>query len=116
EELQRERPVFSTPGRWDTVFEAPTRQRFETWLPSYLLERRWFGQKSRAITSAAIVDTVAIPAPSGMGRPEADRSAAPVAHLVIVQLELEFGAPERYVVPLAYVEGSEAEEMRKWHA
>ncbi len=116
DELQRERPVFSTLGRWDTIFEAPSRRRFETWLPTYLLERRWFGQKSRTITSATIVDTVPIPASaSGTSRPEADRSA-PAAHLVIVQLELEFGAPERYVLPLAYVEGSEAEEMRKWHA
>jgi maltose alpha-D-glucosyltransferase/alpha-amylase len=33
-----------------------------------------------------------------------------------VQVELEFGPPERYVVPLAFLEGAPAEEIRKWHA
>jgi maltose alpha-D-glucosyltransferase / alpha-amylase len=116
EQLQRERPVFATAGRWDAMFEAPSRQRFETWLPTYLLDRRWFGQKSRAITSATIVDTVPVPASASGTTPLHGDPSAPVAHLLIVQLELEFGAPERYIVPLAYVEGSEAEEMRKWHA
>ena len=118
EDLQRERPAFATPGRWDSLFEGGSgRQRFEAWLPSYLTERRWFAQKSRAITSATLVDTVPIAAAPGPSvAPVVRDPSAPVAQLLIVQLELEFGAPERYVVPLAFMEGQEAEEMRKWHA
>jgi maltose alpha-D-glucosyltransferase/alpha-amylase len=38
-----------------------------------------------------------------------------VASVLVVQLELDHGPPERYLVPLAHVSGLEAEEMKKWH-
>ena len=117
ENLQRDRPTFATPGRWDTVFEGPPRRRLEAWLPTYVMERRWFAQKTRTITSATLVDTVPIPAaPRQTGTAVERDPSAPVAHLLIVQLDLEFGAPERYIVPLAYLEGREAEDMKKFHA
>jgi maltose alpha-D-glucosyltransferase/alpha-amylase len=116
ENLPRERPVFSTSGRWDSVFEGWSRQRVEAWLPTYVKERRWFAQKTRTITSATLVDAVPVPAVPGQPGNVAGRDpSAPVAQLLIVQLELEFGAPERYVVPLAFVEGREADDMKKWH-
>ena len=59
-----------------------------------------------------------MPVPAVPGQPGnvAGRDpSAPVAQLLIVQLELDFGAPERYVVPLAFVAGREADDMKKWH-
>jgi maltose alpha-D-glucosyltransferase/alpha-amylase len=113
----RDVPHLVVTGRWDTLFDGAARQRFEVWLPSYLSERRWFGQKTRSISSASIVDSVSVPArPSERGDTDGRDPSVPVAQILIVQVELEFGPPERYVVPLAFLEGTDAEEVRKWHA
>ncbi len=61
ENSTRERPRFTTPHHWDSLLEGPSRQRLESWLPSYLTERRWFTHKTRTVTSATVVDTVPIP-------------------------------------------------------
>ena len=44
------------------------------------------------------------------------RALPPVATILIVQLEFDQGAAERYVVPVAYVSEVEAENMKKWQA
>src|SRR5581483_6861988 len=46
------KPVFRVPGEWDSLFEGSARRQFEAFLPTYIANRRWFGQKARAITSA----------------------------------------------------------------
>ena len=38
-----------------------------------------------------------------------------MAHLIIVQLEIDHGSPERYVVALAYLAGPSADEIEKRH-
>jgi maltose alpha-D-glucosyltransferase/alpha-amylase len=108
------RRSFRVAGQWDSIFRGQGRRQFEAFLPSYLAERRWFVQKGRRITSASLVDTVPVPAPAapgGTGR----RKARPVAHLLIVQVELDHGGAERYVMSLAWLDGAEADEMRRWH-
>jgi maltose alpha-D-glucosyltransferase/alpha-amylase len=107
------RRSFRVAGQWDSIFRGPARRQFEAFLPSYLADRRWFVQKGRTITSASLLDTVPIPAPSppGSGR----RRARPVAHMLIVQVELDHGSPERYTMALAYLDGAQAEELNKWH-
>ena len=112
EESTRERPRFTTPHRWDSLLEGPSRQRLESWLPSFLSERRWFTHKTRTVTSATVVDTVPIMgAGNGGGAPD----GSPVAHVLIVQIELDIGPPERYLIPVAFLQGTEAEDMRKYH-
>jgi maltose alpha-D-glucosyltransferase/alpha-amylase len=112
EQLLAGRPSFAVSGPWTSLFEGPTGQAFESWLETYLAERRWFGQKTRTITSASIVEAVPVPSPPhGYGNGSA-RDA--VATILIVQLEFDQGASERYTLPVAFVEGFEAEEMKKW--
>jgi maltose alpha-D-glucosyltransferase/alpha-amylase len=112
-DLRPERPTFSVSGRWDTLFTGAAKRQLEAWLPSYISERRWFGQKTRTITSASVLDAVPVPAASrGNGGRE---PAPPVASVLIVGLELGHGSPERYLVPLAHLSGLEADEMKKWH-
>src|SRR5262249_6004688 len=110
DDAARERPRLTVRGRWDAIFEGANRQRLEAWLPSYIQDRRWFAHKTRTVTAATIVDTVAVPFPT---RPAG--GSAPAAHVLIVQIDLDLGNPERYLVPLAYMDGTEAEDMRKWH-
>jgi len=74
-------------------------------LPSYLAERRWFGDKSRRIRSTEIADV--IPVPGNNGGP-------PAGHLVVVDVNLDQGLPESYVLAVAHAEGDDAAEIRKW--
>jgi maltose alpha-D-glucosyltransferase/alpha-amylase len=108
------RPSFEVSGPWDALFRGQVRRQFEAFLPIYLAGRRWFGQKTRNITSATVIDVVGVP-PAGTGG-AGRRGTAPLAVLLIIQLEFAYGGPERYSVPLAYVTGVEADEMKKWHA
>ena len=94
------------------MLEGPNRQRLESWLPSYLTERRWFTHKTRTVTSATVVDTVPVP---GASNQRGASDGSPVAHLLIVQIELDLGPPERYLIPVAFLQGTEAEDMRKYH-
>ncbi|HEX3333232.1 MAG TPA: maltose alpha-D-glucosyltransferase [Acidimicrobiales bacterium] len=111
-----ERPVFTTAERWDALFEGPGRQRFESWLPTFIRERRWFAHKARSITAATIVDVLPIPSsPWDRENANGGRAPGPVATVLIVQLDLDRGPPERYVLPVAFVHGTEADDMRKWH-
>jgi maltose alpha-D-glucosyltransferase/alpha-amylase len=74
-------------------------------LPSYLAERRWFRDKSRRIRSTEITDVIAVPSPG---------SRTPVGHLVVVEVNLDQGLPETYVLALAFAADDEAAEIRKW--
>ena len=121
--LQRE-PLDSTPrrrpfrvsGQWESIFRGPARRQFEAFLPTYLSERRWFVQKGNVITSASLLDSIPVPAPTTPATAsESRRKTRAVAHLLIVQVELDHGGPQRYTMALAWVGGSEADEMRKWH-
>jgi maltose alpha-D-glucosyltransferase/alpha-amylase len=74
-------------------------------LPAYLADRRWFRDKSRRIRSTEIRDVIAVPAPG---------SRTPVGHLVVVQVNLDQGLPETYLLTNAFAAGEEAAEIRKW--
>jgi maltose alpha-D-glucosyltransferase/alpha-amylase len=115
EELLAGRPSFAVSGPWTSLFERPASQDFESWLETYLAERRWFGQKTRTITSASVVEAVPIPLPpQGNGNGSLRDPTAPAATILIVHLEFDQGASERYTLPVAFVDGLEAEEMKKW--
>ena len=121
--LQREPPEstprrrsFRVSGQWDSIFRGTARRQFEAFLPTYLANRRWFVQKGSVITSASLLDAIPIPVPAtpvtgSKGR----RKTRAVAHLLIVQVDLDHGGPERYTMALAWLGGSEGEEMKKWH-
>ena len=98
---------FSVPGSWETLFGSPARRQFESFLPRYLAERRWFVHKARTVTSAALLDTVAIPA-------AAKRGAPPLGVLAIVRVELDFGESEHYALALGWASGDHAEELTRW--
>src|SRR5580693_9039399 len=87
EELLAGRPSFAVSGPWTSLFESPASQDFESWLETYMSGRRWFGQKTRTITSASIVESVPVPPLShGNGNGNVRESPPPVATILIVQL------------------------------
>ncbi|HEX3900807.1 MAG TPA: putative maltokinase [Mycobacteriales bacterium] len=76
-------------------------------LPAYLASRRWFRDKSRRIRSTSIADVIEIPPASGMGGVSPGR-------LVIVDVQLDQGLPERYVLTIGHALDEEASEICKW--
>ncbi|HEX3705100.1 MAG TPA: putative maltokinase [Mycobacteriales bacterium] len=76
-------------------------------LPTYLASRRWFRDKSRRIRSTTVVDVIEVP-------PAAGGDERSPGHFVVVDVQLDQGLPERYVLAVAHATSDEAEEICKW--
>ena len=99
---------FRVGGRWDDLLEEPAVRQLQEYLPTFIGARRWFGSKARTIASVEVVDTVLVP------MTDERAGGPPLAHLAVVRVEMDYGSPERYLLPLAFVAGEEAEELRRW--
>ncbi|MGZ5458978.1 MAG: putative maltokinase, partial [Thermoanaerobaculia bacterium] len=71
---------------WEEVLSARNRDAFERAVTAYLPTRRWFGGKSRTITSAHVRDAVELP---------------DEARFLLLDLEFADGEPQTYLLPLA---------------
>jgi maltose alpha-D-glucosyltransferase/alpha-amylase len=100
------RSTLSVRGRWDDLVVGSGTSEIERILPAYIAERRWFQSKTRAIKDASILDAM----PVGGG----DRRS-PLGYLTMVQVELDLGSPERYLLPLALATGTRAEDLCRWN-
>ncbi len=87
---------ITSPGTWETALGDP---QLADALPRYIRERRWFGGKARRITAARIIDHVPLPADE------------PLAQICFVQLSYADGAPDTYVLPLAYATAERAAQI-----
>jgi maltose alpha-D-glucosyltransferase/alpha-amylase len=84
---------------WHDLLATPGLTLLQKLLPAYLVRQRWFGAKSRTISSVRILDWVELP-----GIPAA-----------IVFIEITFSSdspPDTYQLPLALTTGSEADAIR----
>lgn len=86
--------------RWDALFEGAARASLERALPAYVAARRWYRTKTKRVQSARIV--AAFPLAVG----------AELARIAIVELGLDDGSRDTYVVPLAFVQGEAASRLR----
>ncbi len=93
---------LEVPSRWDDVLSDP--RPLEVALARYVAGRRWFVSKARTVVSVSVVDTIPV-----------GNRWAPVARLVIARVELDQGAHEHYLLPLAYADGDKALAMRRLH-
>jgi maltose alpha-D-glucosyltransferase/alpha-amylase len=91
------------------VLKGGSRAPLNRVLPAYLSERRWFRDKARKIRSTEIVDVIPVPK---VGSGAAARDLA--GHLAVVDVQLDQGLPETYVLSVAFAGGDEAAEVRKW--
>jgi len=73
---------------WDAVLAGPERKLLASAMAEILPTRRWFGSKTRAIRTLAILEAIPI---SELGR------------LLVVRVEYESGPDEIYQVPLAFM-------------
>ena len=96
-------PAVSVPGGWEEVLEPPALTRLEEILQSYVVGQRWFRDKARRVKRVRVVE--AVPVPSGRG----------AARLVLVEVDLDTGSPETYLLPLAFASEGWAQDLRRYH-
>ncbi len=111
------RPTYdATPvevsGRWDAIFdlEAGMRAKLERILPAYIAARRWYRTKTKRVQAARIAAAFTMPFVlmfDGTGR-----GAATNARVALVELALDDGSRDLYVLPLAFVSGDDAARLR----
>ncbi|HXY45163.1 MAG TPA: maltose alpha-D-glucosyltransferase [Acidimicrobiales bacterium] len=99
-------PALQTAGPWWRLAETQERRKLEAMLPAVLRSRRWFGGKGRRIAQATIVDYVYLPLQSA----SADR-----AQLLVVNVDYLESEPERYLLPVTFVQGEAADALVRDH-
>jgi maltose alpha-D-glucosyltransferase/alpha-amylase len=110
-EPERPRPrrsPLTVRGSWEDALGGPGKRRLEDAVGRWLSDRRWFASKSQTITRTTLDDVVFVPERGSRQRVNAGAVA-------IVRVELDHGTTERYVVPLAWASGGDADELRRWH-
>ncbi len=88
-------------GEWNAVFSGKSRETLERRLPSYLKAQRWFGSKTRRISSVEIADTIPF------GQP------ALSAAMVLAKVSFSEGDPEIYLIPITFTQGEKARELQQ---
>jgi maltose alpha-D-glucosyltransferase/alpha-amylase len=81
--------------QWDAVLYDGRQRQLERLLPDYLRPRRWFGSKARKIKGVTIGDMAMLP------------FGGSVAYLTLAGVQYTEGAPETYMLPLAFAEGDQ---------
>ena len=89
----RSNTVVEVASRWDALLELPARAALERVLPAYIAGRRWYRTKTKRVQSARIDAAFTLDV------------GAEVARIVLVDLTLDDGGRDTYVVPLAFVHG-----------
>lgn len=88
------------PTHWDALFDGAARAALEHALPSYVEARRWYRTKTKLVGRARLGATFSL----SFGEER--------ARIVLVDLSLDDGSLDTYVLPLAFVHGDEAARLR----
>ncbi|HEX5106053.1 MAG TPA: putative maltokinase, partial [Pirellulaceae bacterium] len=86
-------PALRASGHWQKVLEGRARESLIRLLPEWLVKRRWFSGKAKAIRTATITDIV----------PLAGESVE--FALLVVKVEYVNDFPETYVLPVGFATG-----------
>jgi maltose alpha-D-glucosyltransferase/alpha-amylase len=87
---------------WESVFAVSGRLFDERLLPDFLPRQRWFGAKSRTISSVSVTDWSQLSAPHGVS-------------MVLAMIDVTYveGEPESYLLPLALLFGEAGLALRE---
>jgi maltose alpha-D-glucosyltransferase/alpha-amylase len=97
---ESELPVLHVRGSWERVFQGRSREALEESVLGYLGTCPWFADSGRSVKAATIREQVPVV------------NGAAAARVCLVQVDYTAGEPDTYVVPLAYAQDKEAEEVR----
>jgi maltose alpha-D-glucosyltransferase/alpha-amylase len=95
-ETADERPALTAKGAWTQLLEPARRIQLARALLAYATQRRWFRGKARTRKQISIADILTF----------ADARFA----IALLSVEYDQGAPETYVLPLAFAEEGEVAE------
>lgn len=93
--------MISVNPPWHNVFRGNSEAELELLLPDYVQARRWFGGKARVIRSIELVEAIPF---GGTG------SNACITYIAVNYTE---GAPQTYMLPLAYALGERATQISR---
>jgi maltose alpha-D-glucosyltransferase / alpha-amylase len=102
-----------------SVLAGPGLNLLQQLLPSYLQRQRWFGAKTRTITTVRVLDSAPFPrniaTAKGSQAPEAAKPAVGGANTALVFLELTYddSTIDTYQLPLAIATGETAAALRE---
>ena len=88
-------PVRSVRRNWEEILQ-PDHPVLGELLANFLLAQRWFGGKGRRLRSVSVEEAVPV------------RTGRTTAHLLFLSAQYQEGAPETYLLPLAYASGEAA--------
>jgi maltose alpha-D-glucosyltransferase/alpha-amylase len=91
-------PNLTVTGSWESILLGQDKAVLEQLLPGYMLPRRWFGAKARAIQSTKIIEVI----------PSSD-----TACFTLVQVNYADGEPETYMLPLAFATAEQAKALQR---
>jgi trehalose synthase-fused probable maltokinase len=94
-------PTLTIANSWHELIQLPGSAELEAALPAYIQSRRWFGGKARGIAAAQLFDSIPIAA--------GDQQAV----IAMVRVSYDEGAPDSYVLPLAYAAGARAAQLAR---
>ncbi len=91
-------PALEVRGTWETVLQGAARDALEAALPAFVVPRRWFGSKARAMETIRFVETIPI---------------LQTAYLTLIRIAYADGGAETYVLPLGFATGPQAQALRQ---
>lgn len=97
-----ELPVLRAKDKWQQVLDGKGRDSLAKLLPDWLVKRRWFSGKAKAIRGAVIADIVPL---------DGDTMPAQV-NLLFVQIDYVNDTPETYLLPVGFATGLQATQLR----
>ncbi|NJL98944.1 MAG: maltose alpha-D-glucosyltransferase [Synechococcaceae cyanobacterium SM2_3_2] len=100
-------PSLTVTGSWQTILKGEARVRLEAILEDYIVNCRWFGAKARNIQSLTITSVVPM-----HSDPELDSGRIIEATVLLLHIDYTEGDPQTYVLPIAYVTGEQALQLR----
>ena len=97
----------------NSILTGPGLNLLQQLLPAYLQRQRWFGAKSRTISSVHVLDSAPLPRnQSRSGSGEAPALSASACAIVFLQLTYDDASTDTYQLPLCISSGETAEAVR----
>ena len=96
-------PEIRVPDEWDSVLTDAAKERLETVLVGFVIQRRWFAGKARKLKTIQITNAIDVSTAEG------------TSYLTTLVAAYAEGDPDTYLLPLAHANAAEAAHiLERW--